>query len=293
VGWFVPDIEKAAAAFERLGFFLTPYVAHHNVDPVTGAAQPFGTANRCAMLRRGYLEILAAVAGADTELARQHRAAVARYTGLHLIAFSVADANAAHAHLERAGFDPGAPVNLRRPVRDANGAEATASFTVVRAPLHTMPEGRIQMLTHETTDLVWQPQLIAGDNGIAALSSVLLCVDDPGEAAARYGRFVGRKPESKYDSGFATVVLDRGSLAFATPARCGALLPGVRPLEAPAMVAVGLLADDVSAAHRFCLEHGIEVAFADERRFCVAPGAPAGAALLVHGDSGGWAADAD
>jgi hypothetical protein len=286
-------MEKAAVAFERLGFFLTPYAAHRDVDPLSGAARPFGTGNRCAMLQRGYLEILAAVAGADTELARQHRAAVARHTGVHLIAFSVADAVAAHAHLERAGFEPAGPVKLRRPVRDANGAEDVASFTVVRAPLHNMPEGRIQILTQETPDLVWQPHLIAGDNAIAALSSVLLCVADPGEAADRYGRFVGRKPEPQYDSGFATVVLDRGSLFFVTPESARVLLPGSPRYDTPAIVAVGLLADDVAAARGFCVERGIEVTSAGADRFSIAASQAMGTALVIHGDGVPWPSNAD
>jgi hypothetical protein len=70
VGWMVPDMDAATRAFTRLGFALTPYSLHGNQDLETGRIVPLGSANRLAMLERGYLEILTPVAGADTAMAR-------------------------------------------------------------------------------------------------------------------------------------------------------------------------------------------------------------------------------
>ena len=64
VAHFVPEMDPAAAALERCGFRLTPFTAQTN--RVDGKPVPAGTGNRCAMLRQGYVEILAATA--DTEL---------------------------------------------------------------------------------------------------------------------------------------------------------------------------------------------------------------------------------
>jgi hypothetical protein len=50
---FVPDLDAAAAVWEKLGFVVTP-VSHHRV-----AGKPAGTSNRCVMLDEGYLELLA------------------------------------------------------------------------------------------------------------------------------------------------------------------------------------------------------------------------------------------
>src|SRR3546814_8533803 len=72
-------------------------------------------ANRCVMLREGYLEFLTAVS--QSELARQFRAATARHVGLHLVALSVGDWQAAQARLASEGFQPNDPVHLARPVR--------------------------------------------------------------------------------------------------------------------------------------------------------------------------------
>lgn len=192
--------------------------------------------------------MIASIDGVDTPLARQHRAAVARHEGIHVIAFTVADATAAHQRLQRGGFEPGDPVLLRRPIQAADGADALAEFTVIRVPPEKMPEGRIQVLTQETPDLIWQPRLIPRDNGIAALGGVLLCVNDPAEAAARYGRFVDRMPDAGRD--YATITLDRGRLGFATPERCSSLLPGVRLPNPPAIVALALVAGEQQAKER-------------------------------------------
>src|SRR3546814_15159989 len=84
---FVPSLDCAAAVLEKLGFRLTPSAAQRNRTP--NGNEPSGMANRCVMLREGYLEFLTAVS--QSELARQFRAATARHVGLHLVALSVGD----------------------------------------------------------------------------------------------------------------------------------------------------------------------------------------------------------
>ena len=67
VAWMVPDMEAAAARFERLGFLLTPFSVHGDRDPRSGALVATGSANRLAMLPIGYLEILTAAVQRDGE----------------------------------------------------------------------------------------------------------------------------------------------------------------------------------------------------------------------------------
>lgn len=286
VGWFVGDMDRAAQAFERLGFVLTPFVAQSNADPGGGPPRPAGTGNRCAMLRRGYLEILATVPGIETPLVQQHDAAIARYVGVHLIAFTVADAAAAHAHLAAEGFAPQEPVHLRRPIATGDGGSGEAAFTVLRLPPGTMAEGRVQMLTQETPELVWQDRFLARDNCVSALAGVLICVADPEEAAHRYCRFLGRPAAG--GGAYFSIALDRGRLGFATPDRCAALLPGVNFVAPPVIAAVALQSDDVAASRAFLRSHAVPLVFGDDRRFCIDPGAAMGAALVVHGADDAW-----
>ena len=184
VGHFVPDADAASRALTRAGFAPAP----KSIQMADG--QLTGTGNVTAMLERGYIEVLFKTA--DTPLGREFDASMARYAGLHLIAFAVADAKAAQAQLAANGFRVRPIVELRRPVATASG-EATAAFTVARIDEGQMREGRIQYLTHHTEDAVWQPRWLAHPNGAKALIDIVVAVADVDEAAARYVRFLGRE----------------------------------------------------------------------------------------------------
>jgi hypothetical protein len=286
VGWFVPSIEQAGDAFERLGFELTPFVAQHNADPKGGPPQPAGTGNRCAMLKRGYLEILCAVPGLDTPLSQQLEDAVARYTGLHLVAMTVGDADRAHRRLRDGGFDPQPPVHLRRPVEDEDGGEVEVSFTVLRVPPGKMPEGRVQMLTQNTPDKVWQDRFIARDNGVSALTGMLLCVADPAEAATRFASFAGKSASG--DRHYMTVELDRGRLGFATRRRAQEMLPGLVVPSLPFMAAVGLSSADIRATRDFMDARGILMMDEGDDWLCVDPDEAAGAVMMIRAEGDAW-----
>lgn len=286
VGWFVPDMEAAGRAFEALGFILTPFVAQHNANPEGGPPLPAGTGNRCAMLRRGYLEILTTVPGVETMLAAQMQAGIDRYTGVHLTAFTVSDTDGAHARLEAEGFAPLPTVHLRRPLELPDGGEAEVAFTVLRVPPDSMEEGRIQILRQETPDLVWQDHLIARDNGVSALAGVLMCVADPVAVSGRYARFTGR--ETAGGDEYQIIDLDRGRLAFATPQKCAELLPGISIPGTPFMAAVALQADDLAVLRGRCEAAGIRQLSSDDGIIRIDPGEAQGAALVVFGPKGIW-----
>ena len=188
VAHFVPDMDAASAALERLGFTPTPFSAQSHRLSADGPLVPAGTGNRCVMLESGYLEFLTPTG--DTPVADQLRTAISRYVGVHLIAFGTGAPQDDHARLEEADYDPLPPVALQRPISTEAG-EATARFTVVRVPPGRMAEGRIQFCQHHTPELLWQPRWLAHPNGATALATVLVCVTEPREAAQRYSRFSG------------------------------------------------------------------------------------------------------
>jgi hypothetical protein len=210
VAHFVPAMDPAAAALEHCGFRLTSFTAQTN--QVDGQPVPAGTGNRCAMFRRGYVEILAATG--DTPLAQQLNERLVRHTGLHLAAFSSADAAAEHRRLAGAGFPVLPLVDMRRPVATENGEEE-ARFAIARIAPGPMPEGRVQFLTHHTEHLVWREPDLDHPNGAQVLAGVWIAASDPSEPAARFTRFTGRP--ARGDGAVTTIALDRGALHFATP----------------------------------------------------------------------------
>lgn len=239
---FVPYMDAASAVLTALGFVLTPFTEQRNRTPE--GFVPAGTGNRCAMLESGYLEFLTRCA--DTPLARRLEAAIARYTGVHLLAMSVADADAARAHLAGEGFSPDEPVRLTRTIALPDGGEAEGRFSVVRVPPDAMPEGRIQVLTHHTPQIVWQERWTAHPNRIVSLEAALVIVDDPSEVAGRFGRFLGREPIRR-DASRLVLPLDRGALVFTNDATEFGIAATARPCIAA--YALGSADPAVSVGH--------------------------------------------
>lgn len=270
VGLFVPEMARAARVMERLGFDLTPYTAQRHAL-ASGETAPTGTANRLAVLRQGYIEILTPVG--DTPLASQMRRALDRYTGLHLIAFGTADAEAAHERLGRAGFDPLPLVRLQRSVPTAAG-EKLARFSVVRVPPDRMPEGRIQFCRHHTPELVWQPERQHHPNRAQCLTDIVLCTDDP-QAAQRFGRFLALAPETL---GFKLFRLARGRLHVVHPAAF-AEATGIEPPTSPFIAGFALTSADLAATRAVLRER--EVAFSEPAPGVIAARAPEDIATTI------------
>ena len=245
VGHFVRDPAAAGAALALAGFAPTPVSIQVNPDPAGGPAKLTGTGNVTAMLRRGYMEVLFKTA--DTPLGRELDAALARYGGVHLAAFSVADAAKAGARLAAEGFRTRPVVEMERPVETATGP-GKAAFTVARVEPDAMAEGRIQILTHRTEDAVWQQRWLDHPNTALALLDIVFAVADIEEAAQRFARFTGRKPVA--GGGGIAVPLDRGRVMLVTAPTLAGLLPGLIPPSLPFApcygVAVGAL--DTAAA---------------------------------------------
>ena len=172
------DPQAASAALARAGFAPTPMSVQSNPD-----GTPTGTGNVTAMFTRGYIEVLFKTA--DTPLGREFDAALAGHSGVHLAAFSIADAPATHKRLADAGFAMRPLVQFQRPVDTASGP-GIAAFTVVRLERGAMAEGRIQLLTHRTEDTVWQKRWLSHPNGALGLIDLLLVSADVAEATARF-----------------------------------------------------------------------------------------------------------
>jgi hypothetical protein len=238
VAHWVPDAGAARAALAALGFTVTPFSAQSTGDPPV----PAGTGNHCVMLARGYLEFLAPTA--DTPNAATLRAGIARYVGVHLIAFGTADPAGDHARLAAAGFGPLEPVALSRPIGTPDG-ERRARFTVVRTGAGTMAEGRIQFVEQLTPEHLWQERWLSHANGATALARVELCVADPAEAAARFSRYTGLKPTSF--EGYPALASARGTLVLRDPAGTRAAL-GVEPPALPWIAGYALSCADLAKA---------------------------------------------
>src|SRR6266849_1945922 len=254
VGHFVREPEAASRALQRAGFAPTPISVQVNPDP-GGGPRPTGTGNVTAMLRRGYLEMLFKTA--DTPLGRELDEALARYAGVHLAAFAVADAAKALARLTEAGFKTRPLVQMERPVATESGT-GKAAFTVARVEPGAMAEGRIQILTHRTEDTVWQQRWLTHPNGALALVDVVIAVADVDEAARRFARFTDR-PAVANRWGQA-IMLERGRVQLATTDAIGVILPRMPKSGLPFMAGYGVAVGSLDAAQAKLRGGGLESA---------------------------------
>jgi hypothetical protein len=285
VGYFVADLDAAGSRLERLGFRVSLTNVQTNAD-ANGELKPSGTSNRLAKLRFGFLEILATTH--DTPLADQFRQAVARYSGLHLIALSHEDLAAQRARLGEAGFAMQEVVALKRRDRTLPGTPLV-HFSVLRPQPAVMAEGRVQWVTPHTPDTVWRPDTITTENGAEGLTDLLLCVENPSEAAARYGRYIGRAPVTR--GGLHAIALDRGGLVFADAAQAAKILPDFHPPSLPFMAGQALRAD-LALTRAMLAKNGVKPVYASSDLICIGPGDALGGYLLFHAPrvSGPWKA---
>ncbi|WP_426956008.1 VOC family protein [Muricoccus radiodurans] len=252
------------AAYERLGFALTP-VARQSRRP----GEPLGTGNRCAMLRQGYIELLAILDPAlpDNGLG----AMLDRFAGAHILALGMEDSEGNLARLRRAGLDIPGIAPLSRPVDAPDGPVARFE----RLPLPDAPEGRVQLVRHLTPELLWQDRWLDHPNAVTALRAAILVSDRPAESAARLSRLSGLALEPDPAGGFALPLPGEARVRILPPDSLDALLPGVTPPALP-MVAGMVLASADMARTRAALPSATET----PAGLMVPPEAAGGCALV-------------
>ena len=243
VAHFVRDLAAAGELLQSLGFTATP-VSNHEV-----LGKPAGTANRCLMFDKGYIEILAPTL--ETPNAKRVREHMARYDGVHLVCFGTPSAQAEHARLVAHEFDPEPVVNLRRTIE----GDKLVQFNVVYVPADKMPEGRIQYCEHLTPEHIWQPAHAKHANGATGLAAAYIVADDPAGAAARWGRFAGLIPRP--EEGLVRLDTSRGEIYIGTKKALSAFISHVP--DAPGVAAIALEFREPEVFARRCEKAGLKV----------------------------------
>lgn len=255
VGVAARDLGPICAAYERLGFALSPIAQQSGRRRPDLPVEKFGSGNRCAFLKHGYIELIAILDPAlyDNTL----NAFLARYPGMHILALAIEDPEANLARMRAAGIDIPGIAWLERPV-EAGGP--IAKFA--RLPFPDPPEGRVQLIRHLTPELVWQEKWMDHANKAVALEEAILCAAAPAETAARLSRLSGLPVEPDPAGGF--LLRLPGAACAAGPfapvmetrvrileeAALAAVLPGVSPPASPFMAGIVIRTEDGGTAAR-------------------------------------------
>ena len=252
----VPDLARAAATYERLGFRLTPQSSHKGPLKPGGPLEPFGTGNHCAMFTDGYLELLGITdsngyTGEVTPLLQ-------KYAGLHLIALGCRDARQAALDLGRRLGAELAVRELGRDVPQAEGGTRPAAFRIVGLPPGTFPEAKLFLIEHATPDVLWQSALLSQPNGVIALAGAVLCVASPPETLQRLSRILGRE-----DTG-GRFTLPRGTLEVVDRRELSTRY-GVEPLALPMVAVARYAVSDIASTARYLRDQGVPIQQKDGR----------------------------
>jgi catechol 2,3-dioxygenase-like lactoylglutathione lyase family enzyme len=173
----VRDLDRAAAAYRRLGFTLSPRAVH---------SAHMGTANHTIMLERDYFELLTVLA--PTPANAKWRQALAQREGLAGFAAATPSADAAAAAWGRAGLAASDSLSFSRAVERADGERMEARFEVVTLPEQTVPAMALFACAQLTRDAVWLPELMTHPNTARAIRKLTIAAPDPHLAADSWSR---------------------------------------------------------------------------------------------------------
>jgi len=282
VGVCARELGPLTAAYERLGFSLSPIAQQSGKRVPDGPTEPFGTGNRCAFLRHGYIELLAILDPGlfDNQLGRF----LDRYEGLHILALGVDDEQANLARMQAAGIPIPGIAWLERPVEAPDGPRAKFA----RLPFPDAPEGRVQLIRHLTPELIWQPRWMDHANHADAVVALILASAAPAETAARLSRLCGLPFQPDPAGGFLIRLPGGAGVAgphapametvvrILEPEALRVVLPGVQAPVLPFMAGMIIRTDDGNAAVRAL---GLPLVAAPDG--LMAPPALAGGAALV------------
>ena len=167
-------LDAAAAAYERLGFTLTPR-GHHTL----------GSANHLAIFGTDYLELIGVM-----DPASPRTDVMGSPIGLNGLVFGTDDSAAVHAALTASGVDATPPREFSRPVDLPGGAEDAVFRTVHITPQPVWP-GRVYFCHHFTRKLVWRDEWRHHANGAIAVARMVIASDGPHRLAEVFGRMFG------------------------------------------------------------------------------------------------------
>jgi len=232
----VRDLEAARAAWQKLGFTLTPRGRHIG----------WGTGNYCIMLEQGYIELLGILDPA--QFINDLDKFLAEREGLLGLAFHSRDNDQTAKWLAAGGFTPDGPKDLKRALELAEG-EVLPAFRLLFLPPQETPALRAFFCQHLTPDLIRPAGWLVHAIRAVSLKAVITVVERPGDLAPAYGRLFGADAVSAVDGDSLRVDCGEGELLFVTHEGLQRLYPDIdlprqaNPWIAAMRIGVLILAD--------------------------------------------------
>jgi hypothetical protein len=202
----VRSLDAAGAAYERLGFTLTPPAQH-----------PWGTGNRLVQLQGNFLEVLAVVDPAkirpvgpgEFAFGAFNKRFLERREGFSMLVFAGNDARCDQAEFAAAGLQTYAPFDFSRQAKLPGGEEVTVGFSLAFVTDARMPEAGFFTCQQHAPQHFWKSDYQRHANGALAVSEVAMLADEPASLVDLFAKLQG-KDAVAFANGQLTVTTARG-----------------------------------------------------------------------------------
>jgi len=255
VGVATRDLDAGERCFRRLGFNLTPRSFHRGSRAPGAPIEEWGSGNHCAMLPRGYLEIIGLT---DPSKFSSVKPMLDMYQGAHIVAFQPHSIRHVHAALAARHLPVDDVRELERMTAygpDGRERRRVAFRNMYWTRSH-FTEARLQYTEHLTRDVMWQPHLLAHPNGAVGVSGVFLCAPNAAAVAHKLAPMLGIDPQpvrvAEYDLRLAS-----SWVKILTPVAWSGWAPETALPPVPAPVGLAVEVESLVGTRSYFAQHGI------------------------------------
>ena len=173
------DMDLAQLAFSDLGFTLTPRGYH-----------TLGSINHLMMFGSDYMELIGFPEHGVVNNPNSRSDLTTAPFGINGLVFKSSDVDKTFEKLVELEMDGDPPKSFSRPV-ELDGRKTDAKFRTVTVRAGVFPEGRVYFCEHGTPELVWRPEWQSHENGIEAVSEIVVVTRDPAKSGDLYSKLLG------------------------------------------------------------------------------------------------------
>ena len=173
------DMDLAQLVFSNLGFTLTPRGYH-----------TLGSINHLMMFGSDYMELIGFPEHGVVNNPNSRSDLTTAPLGINGLVFKSSDVDKTFEKLVELEMDGDPPKSFSRPV-ELDGHKTDAKFRTVTVRAGVFPEGRVYFCEHGTPELVWRPEWQSHENGIEAVSEIVVVTRDPTKSTDLYSKLLG------------------------------------------------------------------------------------------------------
>ena len=259
----VRDLDAASAAYERLGFTLTPRASHD-----------WGTDNRLVQVEGSFLEIIE-VAYPEKLLPERDGhfnfgAFIHRYLrnreGFGMLVFETGNAEADRQEFAKAGLSEFERFDFERKATLPDGSKVTVGFSLAFVHRPEIPDAAFFVCQQHAPEYFWKPHFQKHKNGARAIGEIVMISDNPKDMQFLFEGLQQAESVS-LENQILRAETTRGWMSAMTADTFEewfghAALQGVNTPAGPHLAAFRVLVNDLAETERVLQDAGVEAHWA-------------------------------